>query len=381
MSAKREPMELPWTLRTAPHAVLDILRGCNIRCRACYNRSSGLSCRSLEQVKDDYEKIMAFRPVSTFGLIGGEPLLHPELLSIIRFLKERKHAVEIFTNGLLLTPDLCRQLAEAGVDLVFLHIGLGQIRKDLADCRSAGEVFRLRTEKAKMLCSAGIEAAFSVTLQRDTLNELPELVRYFLSSPYMTYCLVTLFRDTEKTGLLTGSLEEGITGTFTPYSSPQELSMEEVLSALERTGMRPFTRIMNSVSGSTPGWVNCMSAVHHGKHADDVLQCSPSGFEKRYIARFFRKHGRFPFYNKQNPLTARAQLLLNGLCGNRKNFPFLLRNIFRHILMKRLIVQSIAHVAPDGRLDYCRNCPDITVRNGKIVPVCVCDNMMSEHHV
>ena len=30
-------MHLPWTLATVPHAVLDILRGCNICCRDCYN--------------------------------------------------------------------------------------------------------------------------------------------------------------------------------------------------------------------------------------------------------------------------------------------------------------------------------------------------------
>ncbi len=375
MSVKREPMELQWTLHTAPHAVLDILRGCNVKCRACYNSTAKLTCRSFEQVKADYETIMAFRPVSTFGLIGGEPLLHPDLLSIIRFLKERKHSVEIFTNGMLLTPQFCRELADAGTDLVFMHIGLGQIRQDLTDNQSTEAVNKLRDEKAKMVVDAGMEAAFSVTLQRDTLNELPNLVRYFLASPYLSYCLVTLYRDTEKTGQLEGSLEEGIRGTFTPYSSPQELSMNEVQEVLAQQGMQPFTHILNSVSRDTPGWVNYMTAVAFGNVETRLLHCLPSPFEKWYVARYYKKHGRYPFYNRPNPLAARAQLLLNGLCGNWQNLPFLLRNLFRRIMLKRLIVQSIAHLAPDGRLDFCSNCPDITVKNGKIVPVCACDNI------
>ena len=375
MSNNRKPMELQWTLRTAPHAVLDILRGCNVKCRACYNSTAKLSCRSFEQVKQDYETIMAFRPVSTFGLIGGEPLLHPELLSIIRFLKERHHSVEIFTNGLLLTPELCKELADARTDLIFMHIGLGQIRKDLHDSLSPQEVTKLRDEKAKMVCEAGMEAAFSVTLQRDTLKELPNLVRYFLASPYFSYCLVTLYRDTEKTGLLEGSLEEGITGTFIPYSSPQELTMGEVQNVLEQLNMHPFTHILNSVSHDTPGWVNYMSAAAFAKGEAHLHHCLPSPFEKWYVARYFKKHGRYPFYNRQHPLAARAQLLLNGLCGNWANLPFLLQNLFRRIILKRLIVQGIAHLAPNGKLDFCSNCPDITVKNGKIVPVCVCDNM------
>ncbi len=375
MSADYEPMELQWTLRTAPHAVLDILRGCNVRCRACYNSTARLSCRSLEQVKADYERIMAFRPVSTFGLIGGEPLLHPELLSIIGFLKERGHAVEIFTNGLLLSPELCRRLADAGTDLVFMHIGLGQSRADLADSQSPGEVARLRESKAKMVCEAGMEAAFSITLQRDTLGELPALVRYFLSSPFMSYCLVTLFRDTERLGRLDGSLEEGITGAYVPYSSPQELDMEEVQGTMEKLGMRPFTQIRNSGSGGSTGWVNYMSAAVIGKPQEGILHCRPSRFERWYVARFFRKHGRYPFYNRQKPLPVRMQLLLNGLCGNWRNIPFLMRNLFSHIILKRMIVQRVACLLPDGRLDYCSNCPDITVKNGRIVPVCICDNM------
>lgn len=375
MSNNREPMELQWTLRTAPHAVLDILRGCNVKCRACYNSTAKLSCRSFEQVKEDYAKIMEFRPVSTFGLIGGEPLMHPELLQIIRFLKERRHTVEIFSNGLLLTPMLCRELAEAGADLFFMHIGLGQERKDLSDKNSPEAVAALRDEKAKMVCEAGMEAALSVTLQRDTLQELPDLVRYFLHSPHLSYCLVTLYRDTEKLGVLDGSLEEGITGTFTPCSSPQELAMSEVQDSMESIGMHPFTQIMNSVSHGTPGWVNYMSAAAVDEKRADILHCSPSPFEKWYVARHFKKHGRYPFYSRQNPFAARAQLLLNGLCGNGQNIPFLLRNFFRRIHLKRMIVQSIAHIAQDGRLDFCRNCPDITVHDGKIVPICVCDNM------
>ena len=41
-------MRLPWHGKTAPHAVLDILRGCNCRCANCYNAAAPLNCKSLD---------------------------------------------------------------------------------------------------------------------------------------------------------------------------------------------------------------------------------------------------------------------------------------------------------------------------------------------
>ena len=33
-------MRLPWRGRTVPHAVVDIIRGCNCRCANCYNSAA-----------------------------------------------------------------------------------------------------------------------------------------------------------------------------------------------------------------------------------------------------------------------------------------------------------------------------------------------------
>jgi len=40
-----------------------------------------------------------------------------------------------------------------------------------------------------------------------------------------------------------------------------------------------------------------------------------------------------------------------------------------------LTFQQPAAVSPDGRLVYCRECPDATVRNGVLVPVCLADHI------
>lgn len=46
----------------------------------------------------------------------GEPLLHPELLPLIRYAKEKGCKVSMITNGSLLTPDKADYLLDAGLD-------------------------------------------------------------------------------------------------------------------------------------------------------------------------------------------------------------------------------------------------------------------------
>lgn len=141
---------LPWKYNDAPHAILDIIRGCNIKCTACYNNAE-CKIKSYEEVVEDYKKIVAIRKPSSIALIGGEPLLNPDLIKIIQFLKQEGLSVELFSNGLLLNENKVRELAQAGVDLVFLHIDVGQKRKDLPVNYTIADINNLRTQKSKML--------------------------------------------------------------------------------------------------------------------------------------------------------------------------------------------------------------------------------------
>lgn len=81
---------------------------CNLNCRGCYHFSplSGEDCLSLKEFENDMEqmeKICGDR-VSSITLLGGEPLLHPELLDFImvsrKFFPQAR--IKLLTNGILL---------------------------------------------------------------------------------------------------------------------------------------------------------------------------------------------------------------------------------------------------------------------------------------
>jgi MoaA/NifB/PqqE/SkfB family radical SAM enzyme len=91
---------------------ISILNSCNLRCQGCWvdveaERSQldvGAISRLIEDAKTQGNRF--------FGLLGGEPFLHPELLDILE--RHPECYFQIFTNGQCITPKIARRLAELG---------------------------------------------------------------------------------------------------------------------------------------------------------------------------------------------------------------------------------------------------------------------------
>ena len=79
---------------------------CNLRCAGCSHLSpfSQKKFPSLESFCDDIRKLSEGLHASEMRLLGGEPLLNPEISTYIKEAKESgiANAVSITTNGLLL---------------------------------------------------------------------------------------------------------------------------------------------------------------------------------------------------------------------------------------------------------------------------------------
>ncbi len=392
---KSRPWRLPWTLGSVPHALIDVLRGCNMACRACYNMDEP-RVKPLAQVREEFEFLCGQRQLDSVSLVGGEPTLHPDLYEIVRMIKERGVSVELFTNGLLLEPCLATDLRAAGVDLVFLHIDVHQERPDLAmddlaacdraEDDRAGAIRVLRVEKAEVVARAGMEVGLAVTAYQDGLAEIDEAVRFVLCSPHVDYLLVTLHRDVPAIGPLQGDLETGIRSVGEVERSEVEQGggddrfNNDVIARRLRDmlGLEPFAYLGSSRDPTDPRWLSYMAAAVVREDRSACWEAlSPSGIERLYVAIHKRLKGRHPFFVPHSPGRFRLQLLLNGLTGGRlgRNLRALSRSLRRGSTLraKRLLFQCPAYVADDGSLVHCDSCPDATVRNGRLVPVCVGD--------
>ncbi|MCX4240438.1 radical SAM protein [Paraliomyxa miuraensis] len=92
---------------------------CNLTCAECCSLSPLLPSRftSPQDLARDLELAARVLAPRVFKLVGGEPLLHPELLELLRVVRRSGIAprVSLTTNGLLLTrmPDACWEELDA----------------------------------------------------------------------------------------------------------------------------------------------------------------------------------------------------------------------------------------------------------------------------
>ncbi len=106
--------------KTPLEAQLIITRRCNLSCGYCTEYDHTSAPVPLTDLKDRIDAIHRLGVIN-ISLLGGEPLMHPDLMEIIEY-GSRHSQVSITTNGFLLKPDLIKQLNTAGLSNLQISI-------------------------------------------------------------------------------------------------------------------------------------------------------------------------------------------------------------------------------------------------------------------
>src|SRR5437763_4798677 len=94
---------------------------CNLACSYCTEYDTSKPHPELEDLKVWIRKI---RDLGTMriALVGGEPLLQPNVVEIVRYCRELGFATSLTTNGFLLTRKLLKELEEAGLQVMQISV-------------------------------------------------------------------------------------------------------------------------------------------------------------------------------------------------------------------------------------------------------------------
>ncbi|MDZ7642323.1 MAG: radical SAM protein [Desulfurivibrio sp.] len=117
---------------------LELSLACNIRCIYCYAESGlpleqELTLSEIKQVVDQAAGLGA-RKIIVLG--GGEPLLYPDIFTVLDYILSKGMKADIFTNGTLITPAIARCLKEREVAVVVkMNSRDAAIQDLLAGCR------------------------------------------------------------------------------------------------------------------------------------------------------------------------------------------------------------------------------------------------------
>lgn len=106
---------------------VEVTTRCNLKCPMCVKQAHGCRIEEADLPLSLFLRLGSVLPsVRSLVLNGiGEPLLHPDLPEMLRFARSLMPAdasIGFQTNGHLFTPDLARQVVEAGVDRICLSV-------------------------------------------------------------------------------------------------------------------------------------------------------------------------------------------------------------------------------------------------------------------
>lgn len=381
---------LPWSLPDNAISWLEVTKACNMYCEGCYRENDPSGHKPLDEIKHDLEVFKKFRKTDGISMAGGDPLVHPDVIEIVRLIAQNGLKPIINTNGLVLDKEFLKELKKAGAAGFTFHIDSKQHRPRWKG-KTEIELNELRLHYAEMLAEVGgLSCAFNSTVYGDTLKYIPDIVEWGQKHIDIVHILVFIaFRAAvleKQFDYYVGA--EKIDMSPIVYSTLEEQQRLDILSndmvEVIRTRYPDFEPCAYLNGTERVNSFKWLLTERIGTKKNIYGYAGPKFMELAQTSYHFRK-GKYLAYTKTNvQRNGKAMLLLSpldmGIWGIAKKY-------FRAVgknpinLFKRLHLQSITIIQPgdilcDGTLSMCDGCPDITVWNGQLVWSCRLEEQM-----
>lgn len=381
---------LPWTLNDNILGWLEPTKRCNLYCEGCYSRNEKQYDKSLADIRNDLDIFTKNRRMDSISITGGDPLVHPEIVEIVRIIREEYHLKPVLnTNGLALTPELLRELKRAGVFGFTFHIDSSQARPRWKG-KNELELNELRLSYAQMVAEVdGLSTSFNSTVFPHTLAYVPEMIAWARQHVDIVHNMVfILFRTSRTSEFDYFAKGERVDSKALIYydedKCPRPLTAPDVVRAIrerdpdfEACAYLGGTKDPKSFKWLVAGRVASKEQVYGyvGKRFMELTQVGHHMLAGRYLA-----------YSEPSTMRHGRGMLL-GLSpidgGLRRAAARYARSLIKAPwrLASRLYFQSIVVIQPidmmaDGEINMCDGCPDMTVHDGELVWSCRLDERL-----
>lgn len=148
---------------------------CDARCLMCGN------WKQPDQMIDFDALQAAVRDAAAMGVVelrisGGEPLLYPKLLDLIRTASEMGMDVDVNTNGYYLDRKWAENFADAGVTQILLS--LDSARPEVHDgIRVKQGCWEKAVQASRNAADCGIRVILNTIVNKETYRDVPQLIR------------------------------------------------------------------------------------------------------------------------------------------------------------------------------------------------------------
>lgn len=368
---------LPWNLADNSISWLEPTAKCNLHCDGCYRKNED-NHKSLDIIKEELDTFCRLRKCDGISIAGGDPLLHPDILEIVKEVKKRNLKPIINTNGVALTKELLIELKEAGVFGFTFHVDSKQGRPHWKG-KNELELNELRYKYARMVADVGgMSCSFNSTIYEDTVQYVPGLIKWAQDNIDIVQVIVfILYRAVNNSKV-----------DF--YIGPHKIDMGELVyneETTERTDIKA-DEIVSLIRQENPGFNPC-GYLNGSEKVDSFkwLLTGRIGNKKKIYGYMGPKsiefvqtmyhllYGKYLAYAAPKEAGKGRSMLLFSIFDKsmRKVAKTFLANPLR--VFTKLYYQSVMIIQPvdfleDGRQSMCDGCPDITVWNGQLVWSC-----------
>ncbi len=158
---------------------LEFNKSCNFRCLYCYASDHAVQRDELSR-EEFFDLITQARELGARKMIvlGGEPMLYPHIMEMIKFIRGLDMDVELFSNGTNITREMARELYAAGVRVVLKMNTFDEKVQDTLSGRKGA--YTQIHEAFKNLKEAGYPSAdrfmgISTVVCQQNIEELPKM--------------------------------------------------------------------------------------------------------------------------------------------------------------------------------------------------------------
>lgn len=376
---------LPWNLTDNAISWLEPTSNCNLYCDGCYRENRKSSHKTLDEIEAELDVFAKFRKTDSISIAGGEPLLHPNIIEIIKTIRKRGWKALINTNAELLDEEMLKKLKSAGVNGFTIHIDSGQNRPKW-NGKNEIELNELREHYAKMIAKVGgMSCTFNATVYPETIQYIPEMLKWaqknikiVQSMVFIIYRMAVLSKNFDfYVGDMKVKFDDIMYSTKDDFRRT-DISAEEIVEIIRKNGyddFMPSAFLNGTEKPDTYKWLlagrignkyNIFGYV--GPKFMELIQTFKHFFTDKYLA---YSHPRM----QKNALKYLPLIIFDGGLRNIfknyfKQFFINPASFFSGLTYQTVLIIQPADIYEDGRVNMCDGCPDITVWNNRLVWSC-----------
>ncbi len=161
---------------------LNLTRDCNLVCPVCYE-SAGLEQGThvnTEALLDTARKLRQLQR-KNISFFGGEPVLHPDIDTLVHAVAKMGFKIDLQTNGLAFAsdPGLARRLKDTGLSQIYLQ--WDSLAPHIISTMRGRDILAEKRQALHSMIGTGLYIGINAVVIPQNLQELGEFSRYFIS--------------------------------------------------------------------------------------------------------------------------------------------------------------------------------------------------------